>query len=178
MTERRIAPLVDRKLEGYAATFNSVSRPLQLRSGRSFTEIIAPGAFATALRSAANVALLWGHDQGRVLATTKSGGLMLEEDATGLRFRAELPDTSDGRDARTLVESGIMDAMSFGFNVRRDSWSGDQRTLHDVELEEISLTHNPAYTATSAAMRSLERERDACISRLRLRIWQARNLHT
>ena len=144
--------------EGYAAVFNSASEPLP------FTETIAPGALARSLKSRNNVFLLVNHDPARPLASTRSKTMTLEEDGRGLLVKATLPNTTDGRDLATLMGAGgnprVIDSMSFGFSVPRggDSWSedGSQRTLQQVRLHETSIVTFPAYTATSAAVRSLD----------------------
>jgi len=144
--------------EGYAAVFNSASEPLP------FTETIAPGAFQRTLRSRNNVFLLVNHDPARPLASTRSKTMTLEEDGRGLLVKATLPNTTDGRDLATLMGAGgaprVIDSMSFGFSVPRggDSWSedGSQRTLQQVRLHETSIVTFPAYTATSASVRSLD----------------------
>jgi len=142
---------------GYAAVFNSPSEPLP------FTEVIAPGAFRKSLLSRNDVKLLFNHDSGQVLASTRSGTLKLEEDDRGLKVTATLPDTTTGRDVRELVSKGIIDAMSFGFTVphRGDSWSsdGNTRTLKSVRLIETSIVAWPAYSATAGtvAVRSFDK---------------------
>lgn len=142
---------------GYAALFNSPSEPLP------FTEVIEPGAFRKSLLSRNDVKLLFNHDSGQVLASTRSGTLSLVEDERGLKVTATLPDTTTGRDVRELVSKGIIDAMSFGFTVphRGDSWSADgkTRTLKSVRLIEASIVAWPAYTATAGtvAVRSLDK---------------------
>lgn len=142
---------------GYAALFNSPSEPLP------FTEIIAPGAFKRSLASRNDVKMLFNHDAGQVLASTRSGTLSLMEDERGLRVTASLPDTTTGRDVRELVSKGIIDAMSFGFTVphRGDSWSddGSTRTLKSVRLHEVSIVAWPAYSSTAGtvAVRGLDR---------------------
>jgi hypothetical protein len=51
--------------------------------------------------------------------------------------------------------------MSFGFTVKRDSWSkdGQVRTLEDVTLYEVSLVSQPAYEGT-AGLTSVREARD------------------
>ena len=142
---------------GYAALFNSPSEPLP------FTEVIAPGAFKRSLRSRNDVKMLWNHDSGSVLASTRSGTLSLVEDERGLKVTAVLPDTTAGRDARELISKGIVDAMSFGFSVPSggDSWSNDgsTRTLKSVRLHEVSVVAWPAYAATggTVSVRALDK---------------------
>ena len=131
--------------EGYAAVFNSPSEPLP------FTEIVAPGAFSRSLKSRNRMMLLWNHDTSEPLASTRNGSLRMVEDATGLKVTATLPDTTRGRDVAELVRSGVIDSMSFGFSVKKDSWStdGQTRTLQDVTLYEVSLVSQPAYEGTA-----------------------------
>lgn len=134
--------------EGYAAVFNSDSAPLP------FIERIAPGAFSRSLKRGRNdIKLLWNHESGEVLGSTRAGTLQLEEDNYGLRVRAQLPDTTTGRDAAILLKRGDIDSMSFGFSVPDggDEWSADgrTRTLKSVRLHEVSIVAFPAYAATA-----------------------------
>ena len=134
--------------EGYAAVFNSDSAPLP------FIERIAPGAFSRSLKRGRNdIKLLWNHETGEVLGSTRAGTLTLEEDSRGLKVRAELPETSTGRDAAILLKRGDIDSMSFGFSVPAggDDWSDDgkTRTLNSVRLHEVSIVAFPAYSATA-----------------------------
>jgi len=142
---------------GYAALFNS-----KTDIGDYFTEIIAPGAFAETLKSS-DVRALIDHDSGRVIGRTKSGTLRLAEDATGLKVEIDLPDTTDGKDLAIQMERGDISGMSFGFRVTHDEWdeTGDipARTIHAVELYEVSAVAFPAYPDTSIALRSLDSAR-------------------
>ena len=177
LLETRTVTLDSRKLEGYAVRWNVWSQPLPMSGGRNFTEQVAPGAFSASLQTRGQ-ALLWSHDHTRPLATIRSGSLELVEDAEGLRFKAALPDTSDGRDARALVEDGVMDQLSFGFRATRDTWAGSKRTLLQVDLIEISLVHDPAYPETSAALRSFSAAfRPDRRTALRLRLWRSMREH-
>jgi HK97 family phage prohead protease len=144
-------------VSGYAAVFDSPSQPLP------FTERIAPGAFTRSLRERRrDIRAYLNHDSTLVLGSRRSGTLDLWQDDTGLGFRLELPDTSYANDLRNLMAAGIVDRMSFGFTVPRrgEKWSddGQERTLTAINLHEVSIvTGFPAYEATSAALRSLER---------------------
>jgi len=140
---------------GYAAVFNSASQPLP------FTERIAPGAFAKTLANRRrDVRLYVNHNSDMVLASKRSGTLMLSEDDKGLRVEATLPDTTYANDLRALMEAGVVDRMSFGFTVPRggDRWSDDgrERELREIVLHEVSVvTGFPAYEQTAAAVRTL-----------------------
>jgi HK97 family phage prohead protease len=140
---------------GYAAVFNSDSEPLP------FIERIAPGAFNRTLGSRNEIKMFVNHDTSRILASKRAGTLRLTEDAHGLRVDADLPDTTDGRDMAVHLQRGDIDSMSFGFSIPKggDSWSddGQRRELHEIRLHEVSIvTGFPAYTATTAAVRSLD----------------------
>lgn len=141
-------------IAGYAAVFNSSAD-----IGGYFREIILPGAFADTLKTA-DVRAYFDHDRGRVLGRSKAGTLRLSEDAKGLAVEIDLPDTSDGRDVRALLERGDVDGMSFGFMVTHDEWDETSdpptRTIHKIDLREVSVVSEPAYGDTSVALRSLE----------------------
>jgi HK97 family phage prohead protease len=141
---------------GYAAVFNSPSEPLP------FIERIAPGAFKRSLKARNDIKLLWNHDTGSVLGSTRAGTLKLEEDNYGLRVTAVLPQTSLGNDVKVLVQRGDVSAMSFGFSVpaNGDTWNaeGTERTLRSVRIHEVSIVAFPAYqqTAGTATVRSFD----------------------
>lgn len=145
-------------LSGYAAVFNSWSENLG-----GFREQIAPGAFKRSLKSRNDVKLLWNHETGEVLGSTRAGTLRLTEDERGLKVEANLPNTQRGRDAKVLIDRGDVSGFSFGFSVaeKGDTWNsdGNERTLKSVRLFEVSLTPFPAYTATNgtASMRGLDK---------------------
>lgn len=137
-----------RTFTGYASVFNQPSEPLP------FIEYVRPGAFKRSLQSRNRMMLLWNHDTSNPLASTRNGSLQLVEDNFGLKVTATLPDTTLGRDISELVRTGVIDSMSFGFSVKKDSWSSDGQTryLEDVTLFEVSLVSSPAYTSTEGTV--------------------------
>lgn len=142
---------------GYAAVFGDTAE-----IGDYFKEVLARGAFTTTLRTA-DVRAYFDHDRGRVLGRSSAGTLRLKEDQKGLAVEIDLPDTSDGRDVRALIERGDISGMSIGMIVTRQEWdeTGEipVRTIHEVELREVSIVSEPAYTGTSIALRSLDEAR-------------------
>jgi len=138
------------RLSGYAAVFNDSSVPLP------FSERIAPGAFRKTLSETPDVRLLINHE-GLPLARTKNGTLELSEDEVGLRFDADLPDTTEARDLWTLIQRGDVDQMSFAFRVIRQKWNADrtERTLTEVSLADgdVSVVTYPAYPTTTVEAR-------------------------
>lgn len=170
MLETRVGTMavVDGKIGGLAAPYGVLSHSLSVRGvnrDRPFRERIERGSFDGA--SSQNVSLLVGHDRRQLVANTKSGLLQLSDTARGLEYEVVLPDTQLARDTRALVESGVLSEMSFGFYVKRDSWEGSTRTLHSVDLREISIVETGAYPQTGAEARTLQRL--AASLRLRLR---------
>lgn len=141
-----------RRLEGYAATFNT-----ETRIGDAFIETIAPGAFSASLASAADILGLVDHDPSRVLGRTRSKTLRLAEDTRGLSFELDLPDTQAGRDVLALAERGDLGGMSFGFRAVDAPRQGDRRELRKVDLFEISVVSAwPAYPETVVQARAKE----------------------
>ncbi len=144
-----------RKVTGYAAVFNADA------DLGEFVERIQPGAFTRSLTSRRNIRALYDHQTGAVLGTTNAGTLELREDAKGLAFTLELPDTTTGRDVAELVKRGDVAGCSFGFRVapNGDKWEQRNgkavRTLMDVDLAEVTLTADPAYANTEVALRSM-----------------------
>ncbi len=143
------ASVEGRQLIGLAAPYESETRIGEFR------ERIAKGAFTRTLRDNRDILAFADHDPAKVLGRTKSGTLELSETGNGLQFRLQLPDTSIGRDLQTLAQRGDLGGVSFGFRAVRDSWEGDLRTLHEIELHEISIVQSwPAYPDTTVALRS------------------------
>jgi HK97 family phage prohead protease len=143
---------------GYASVFDSPSEDLG-----GFIEYVAPGAFKRSLQARNEIKLLWNHDTNEPLASVRGGSLQLVEDSRGLKVTAKLPNTTRGRDVAELLRSKVIDSMSFGFNVIKDSWSnnGSVRTLESVRLSEVSVVTFPAYSATTATVRSMQTTIDA-----------------
>lgn len=145
-----------RSLYGVAAPFGAETRIADFR------EVIAPGAFTGTLADGHDVLALADHDTAKVLGRTSTGTLTLRETAAGLEYRLTLPDTTIGNDLRALAARGDLGGVSFGFRAIRDSWAGEVRTLHEVELQEVSIVQAwPAYPTTTVSLRNRQSgERD------------------
>lgn len=142
---------------GYAALYNSESYDLG-----GFKEVLAAGAFSRSLgliRSGQlNVFLFWQHDTGTILASTRSGTLVLSEDDKGLAFDFDTSGLTE-QQKRTLERGDLQ--VSFGFVVREETKEDipgkvGRRTITDLDLFEVSLVTYPAYGATTVAVRSWE----------------------
>ena len=139
---------------GYGAVFNSESNDLG-----GFVEYVAPGAFDGRLED--DVRFLINHD-GLPLARTTNNTLRLSVDERGLKYEADMPDTTLANDLMTLLRNGTISQSSFAFTVEEDSWENvdgrNIRTINKVSrLYDVSSVTYPAYNeAGSFALRSLE----------------------
>jgi len=140
---------------GYGAVFNSMSNDLG-----GFREFIAPNAFEGRLKD--DVRFLINHE-GMPLARTTNGTLRLSVDEKGLRYEADMPNTSTARDLMELLKNGTISQSSFAFTVEEDSWEVKDgmniRTIDKVsQLYDVSSVTYPAYNSASSAvaLRSLE----------------------
>jgi uncharacterized protein len=167
------------RIVGHAAVFNEWTT---LYKGTNFElrEIIRPGAFRNALAEKQDVRALFDHDSAIVLGRTKSGTLVLREDARGLLADIAAPDTQAARDVMALIARGDVSGMSFAFRVRpggskhsvrqeggRDIYEDE---ITDVDLYDVSVVTYPAYEATDVALRArlIESERGQAERQARL----------
>jgi uncharacterized protein len=141
---------------GYGAVFNSMSNDLG-----GFREYISPKAFEGRLDD--DVRFLVNHDANLVLARTTNGTLRLSVDEKGLRYEADMPNTSTARDLMELLKNGTISQSSFAFTVEEDSWEIKDgmniRTIDKVsQLYDVSSVTYPAYNAASSsvALRSMK----------------------
>jgi HK97 family phage prohead protease len=141
---------------GHAAVFDSLSENLG-----GFREVIKRGAFKEVLTD--DVRLLVNHDPNMPLARGEQ--LELTEDPTGLQVRAMIrEDLSYARDLRINLEEGNVTQMSFAFGSDvEDDWTEDAdgllvRTIKRFgSLFDVSPVTYPAYPATDAAIRAINR---------------------
>jgi len=140
---------------GYGAVFNSMSNDLG-----GFREFIAPNAFEGRLED--DVRFLINHE-GMPLARTTNGTLRLSVDEKGLRYEADMPNTSTARDLMELLKNGTINQSSFAFIVEEDSWEVKDgmniRTIDKVaRLYDTSVVTFPAYNSASSsvALRSMK----------------------
>lgn len=146
------------RVSGYASVFGQ-----ETKIGGMFTEVIASGAFRSALERQDDVVFLINHE-GLPLARTRSGTLKLSEDERGLYVETYLdPTDPDVRSIVPKMKRGDLDKMSFAFVPTRQSWddTGDmpKRTIEDLQLYDVSIVTTPAYDGTEIGLRSLEAHR-------------------
>jgi HK97 family phage prohead protease len=149
-------------VKGFAAVYGVRSRPIRTPSGRTFTEVIAPGTFARALARRSLVVGLLEHNPRREFARSP-GTMKLSDKPRGLYFEAQLQLATDiGREVVRSVQRGIVSGCSFAFRVPKsgDTWSEENgkvlRTIQAIELRDVSLTASPAYPSTEVTLQSLE----------------------
>lgn len=144
-------------LDGYASVFNQESGD---DTGADFREIVAPTAFTRSLAEKRNVRALFNHNPDRVLGTVASKTLALSTDNRGLHFRVKLDrQNPDHVSVFRMVKTGRVSECSFGFVCKKDSWADvrgadgtlyQQRTLHDVDLLDVSAVTYPFYSGLGA----------------------------
>lgn len=158
---QRLAPLVatgkTTLVHGYGSVFyRAGDASTEYRLGRGVVERIAPTAFDRALRENQDVLALFNHDPNMLLARRSSGTLSLVVDKIGLRYSFEPPDTSAGRDIKTMLRRRDLRGSSFSFTVRGEKWTDEGplqvRTLTDLDLWDTGPVSAPAYVGSSAEL--------------------------
>ena len=142
-------------VEGYAATFEQPT-VLYEYDGIKYYEVISRGAFTGAQMS--DVMMNFNH-RGKPVARTKNGTLTLEVDDFGLKIKADLSGTEEGRRLYEEVKGGYIDKMSFTFKAdpNRDSYDRLTHTRRISGFErifDVAAVDIPAYDSTSISARS------------------------
>lgn len=154
-------------VEGYAAVYEE---PTTIKNswGDTIIETIKRGAFDFA--DMTDVPLVFNHDRSIVTARTRNKSLALEIDQKGLKVSAELADTTAGRDMYENVRSGLIDGMSFAFEIEEkgDDWTKDNSNnytyFRDIKkirkVWDVSAVLDPAYDGTEISARANEHTKD------------------
>jgi len=158
------------RFTGHAAVFESrtaIGNPL----GWGFFEEIARGAFEETL-DGGDARFLIDHSSSLLVARVSAEDLRLSTDSVGLAVDADLDtEVSYVRDLVRNLEKRRITGMSFGFQVRDDTWSEVEvdvvgtdgktakgrallRVINVVDLLEVSAVTFPAYEDTDAGVRS------------------------
>ncbi|MEG3640671.1 HK97 family phage prohead protease [Magnetococcus sp. PR-3] len=171
-------------IRGHAAVFNKLSENLG-----GFREQIAPGAFDDVLND--DVRALINHDGNLILGRTVSGTLRINQDANGLSYELDPPDTQYARDLLVSLLRGDITQSSFAFTVDEEDWDedGDGRVIRTIQkvkrLYDVSPVTYPAYPDATVGLRSMEtwqsvRNKRLCnrasVSMLRRRLTLAQSL--
>tara|TARA_R100000655_G_scaffold42309_1_gene78263 strand:- start:666 stop:1604 length:939 start_codon:yes stop_codon:yes gene_type:complete len=141
---------------GYASVFD-YSYPVNDMRG-TYLENVARGAFAKTLQERDDVKLLVNHE-GIPLARTKSNTLNLFEDERGLRVEARLdPNNPKVAEVASAMKRDDLNEMSFAFQAIKDEFNeaGDERTIREAKLYDVSVVTTPASDATVAKIRGVD----------------------
>lgn len=134
-------------LEGYPIVWNAVSDD---RGGYKVRCLPNSAKFTAPTHA------FWHHNPAQVLGNTANGTLRIMPDATGVKVQIDLPDTSDGNDANTLVSQQYVTGMSFAMV---DAPDGSMSTENGVQIlnvtsftcDEVTVTAIPAFDQTDIA---------------------------
>lgn len=148
-------------LRGYPIVFNTETKIFDFWNGEIRETILPTALDGTDLT---NVYLITGHNIEPDKVLGRAGvNMTVDVDDTGLYFECKLPNTQHARDIYNLVESGIVDGMSFGFTCSDEvNPETNMRTItHIDELFEVSITPFPAYKEASVIAQNQEAQRKA-----------------
>lgn len=143
------------RLTGHASVFNQPTLICEI-NGIQYKEEIDKDAFNEA--DISKCCLKYNHsDHIPILSRVKGNKLKLETDAIGLRFDAELFNTTTSKDIYEIVQEGGLDTCSFAFTVKEESYNEETHTrkiLKIGKLFDISIVDFPAYEGTDVSARS------------------------
>lgn len=170
MPERRVmlAPVEYRKSEsgGKLVGHGSVFNVETVIAGR-FREKVLPGAFTRAVRED-DIRVLYNHDPIYVLGRQSAGTAIVEEDASGLRYEADVnPDDPMAMSVAAKVQRRDVTGSSFSFTIDDDAdeeWVKPEarnglplRIIKRARVFDVGPVTFPAYEAAEVSARSLEK---------------------
>ena len=158
--EHRFSPIAYRggHIEGTAIRYGDTARISG--PGGYFLETVLPGAFGDITGADAILNIM--HNREKPIARTGGGphdGLLtLHDDAERLRLKAALPDTTDGRDAKALLEARILRGLSLEMVVSEDEidQAARLRIITRAKLRGVALVDRPAYEQSEAVLKRFE----------------------
>ena len=136
----------------------------------SYTEIIERSALDECDLS--DVRLLYNHDLNQVPLARTPKTMSLKVDPAGMTIRANLPDTTFGREVYEAIKRHDLNGMSFAFkvpDVGGDTYDPrtNTRTIHKIEkVYECSVVPFPAYMSTSVEARKQIEDGDKRFTRI------------
>lgn len=142
---------------GCAVPYNVWSKPL---FGGAFREMFKPGAFTNYLNKRENELFACVcHDTKTILSRRSTQTLEITDTAEGLHIVSEIPNTTYARDLIENIKAKNIKGMSFFFEDIKDDWIQNpnmrEHIVYEAEIYEVSFVFDPAYTDTTAGMRSL-----------------------
>lgn len=148
-----------RYVEGYALKFNELSQNLG-----GFYEQISPEAIDNEIINNSDIYCYINHNEyNGVLARSRfgKGSLELTVDEVGLKYRFKIGKSSQHKQLVEYIKRGEIFASSFAFTVNSDDWTklDDGNYLRRIKkfekIYDVSPVFEPAYPATSVALRKL-----------------------
>lgn len=151
------------RVEGYASVFERGYEMWDYFG--PYTEIVDAAALDQSLKSSPDVAFLVNH-HGVTMARTTNDTLKLSADSTGLAADALLnAERQDVRDLASAIDDGLIDEMSFAFQLKQGQWSPDydeyRITQADIHRGDVSAVNYGANPYTSIAARASDWLADA-----------------
>lgn len=142
-------------VEGYAVVFNQ-STVMYEYDGIQYKEVVDRNALA--VTEMKDVVLNYNH-VGKPFGRTKNNTLMLSIDDYGLKVKADLSGTEEGRKTYEEVKGGYLDKMSFAFTIADGGDEYDTvthtRVIKNIKrLYDVAIVDIPAYDTTSINARS------------------------
>ena len=133
--------------------YNTKSQKTHIGYSNCRFEKLDRNVFHKTLGDKSNVFANYSHDQSKILGSTKSNTLELEDKEDGLYIRCKVPNTSWGNDTWEVISRGDVTTMSFEF-IPYD-WVDDEVedtvTLRSAKLEAVAFcVAEPAYLETDS----------------------------
>ncbi len=157
-------------ISGYGAVFYDGSEGSEYKLASDFVERIMPGAFDKAIKERHDVRGLFNHDPNQILGRTQAGTMTLSVDGRGLQYEIDPGDTSVAKDVSEHLRRKDVTGSSFSFSISEENWIkkdlGEGRTMwireiRSVDLYDVGPVTFPAYTGTTAGIRSNDDAQDA-----------------
>lgn len=125
---------IEGTFKGYASIFNVVD---------NYGDVVLPGAFRQTLQELhiKNIKLLWQHDYKKPIGVFTK----IEETVKGLLVEGKIfTDLRQGKEATLLLQSGVVDGLSIGYEIEEYFYDQDIRYIKQAKLWEISIVTFPA----------------------------------
>ena len=117
------------------------------RIGGVFNEEFAPGS----IRVMPGLIVNRQHDRARPLARL-GHGLTITDTGAEVRALLTLPDTSEARDVKALVQAGVLTGFSAEFRASAEDWpAADRRVIRDAVLTGLAVVDDPAHESALIA---------------------------
>ncbi len=138
------------RVSGVLAPYDSASCDLG-----GFCEVYLPGCFADSLKND-DPLILHTHNIESILGCKSAGTARFSDEADGLHYEVDLPDTQIARDLRVSMERGDIKGSSAAFFIDQYRWENRAgvrtRVIEKARLVEGGPHGFAAYSSSSAAV--------------------------